>query len=466
MEWDRVKTRFEGMVTEDPMIFGAGDGAFGGSTIVEAMYHGHRAAYYMKAYLQGNAKPLPYRTPYRTRRVPICNDPDWELNLRIDQKFHGLGKKPVEFAEIESTYTAEEAKCEAARCFRCDAETGSGDYTVSSRESIFAMARLTPDDVEKQVSILDARLENRDNPFGEEHLPTLDDLVFLPANLSRLVIDPYREGCKTATNLGAIKSVKLDIPFTVAGFDDAPDEIRQAFAKSIAQHGAAYIGSRPIGEGAKWIQIVEDGAADANADGVLYRADEAIAAGKVPRAGNAQAAGLLVNSANLETAIPFALEQALDFLLLDSSNGLPGLRGELSGAPDIAIMKRAISQLRALNREEEIDLIYFGGLRTGTDGAKMLALGAKVLAIGSAAALSLGADISTGEPVYSANLSAQEREERSFNLLQAFTAESSMMARCTGKTNIQNLEPEDLRAITLVVSQAAGVPMAGSLNQH
>jgi len=80
---------------------------------------------------------------------------------------------------------------------------------------------------------------------------------------------------------------------------------------------------------------------------------------------------LLVNTDNLESAIPFALEQELDFLLLDSSNGLPGLRGELSGAPDIAIMRRAISQLRALNREEEIDLIYFGGLRTGTDGAKM-----------------------------------------------------------------------------------------------
>jgi isopentenyl diphosphate isomerase/L-lactate dehydrogenase-like FMN-dependent dehydrogenase len=96
----------------------------------------------------------------------------------------------------------------------------------------------------------------------------------------------------------------------------------------------------------------------------------------------------------------------------------------------------------------------------------MLALGAKALVIGSAAALSLGADISSGEPVFNANLSAQEREERSSNLLQAFTAESSMMARCTGKTNIQNLEPEDLRAITLTVSQAAGVPMAGSLNQH
>jgi NADPH-dependent glutamate synthase beta subunit-like oxidoreductase len=465
MDWDRVKTSFEGMVTEDPKIFAAGDGAFGGSTIVEAMLHGHRAAYYMKAYLEGNESPLPYRTPYRTRRVPICNDPDWELNPRVHQKFLGLGKTPIEFPEIESTYSAEQAKIEAARCFRCDAETGSGDYTVSSRESIFAMARITPDEVEKQVSILDKRLENRDNPFGEEHLPTLDDLVFLPANLSRLVIDPYREGCKTTTLLGAINSVKLDIPFTVTGLDNAPGEIRQSFAKSIVKHGAAYVGSKSIGEGAKWIQIV-NGSIDAEADGVLYRADEALAAAQVSRAAKSQPTGLLVNSANLQAAIPFALEQELDFLLLDSSNGLPGLSGELSGAPDLAILSHAVSQLRALNREEEIDLIYFGGLRTGTDGAKMLALGAKAVTIGVAAALALGADISSGEPVFNANLAAEEREERSSNLLQAFTAEASMMARCIGKTNVQNMEPEDLRAITLAVSHVAGVPMAGSLHQH
>jgi len=41
-----------------------------------------------------------------------------------------------------------------------------------------------------------------------------------------------------------------------------------------------------------------------------------------------------------------------------------------------------------------------------------------------------------------------------------------MMARCTGKTNVQNMEPEDMRSTTLAVAKAVGVPMAGSLNIH
>ena len=465
MDWDRVNTDLEGMTTADAKVFAAGDGAFGGSTIVEAMYQGHRAAYYMKAFLEGNDSPLPYRTPYRTRRVAICNDPDWEINPRVHQEFHGLGQVPIEFPEIESTYTAAEAKSEAARCFRCDAETGSADYTVSSRESIFAMARIEPGDTDRQASILDSRLENRVNPFDLAHLATLDDLVFLPANLSRLVIDPYREGCVTATKLGANRGLDLDIPFTVAGFDDAPNEIREAVAKSIEQHGAAYVGARPIGAGTRWIQIVSTGT-DAEADAVVFDADRAMADDTFSGGSASQPVGLLVNSANVRASVDFALERHLDFLLLDPGNGLPGLAGELAGAPDISILRRAVARLRELDREEEIDLVYFGGLRTGTDAAKALALGAIAVTVGAAMALALGADISGGNPLFDADLDAAEREQRSYNLLQAFTAEASMMARCTGKTNLQNLEPEDLRAITLIVSHAAGVPMAGSLHQH
>ncbi|MCP4491681.1 MAG: FAD-dependent oxidoreductase [Gammaproteobacteria bacterium] len=461
MEADRVKASYEGMVTDDPMVFAAGDGGFGGSTIVEATNHGHRAAYYIKAYLEGNQKPLSYQTPYRTRRVPICNDPLWEINPRLHQRFLGIGYNQHEFSEIEATYTAEQAKLEAARCFRCDAETGSADYTVRNREAIFAMSRILPEQTEEQATLLDIRLENRDNPFDDEHIATLDDLVFLPANLSRLVIDPYREDCKTRTEVGANNCTVLDIPFMVTGLDDAPAEIRQAYAKSIANAGAAYVGKLPLSN-TRWIQITGT-TADTMADAVAFDADAALAAGSVSAASLRQPIGLLVNNTNVEKAVDFGLKHKLDFLILDSSNGMPDLDAELSAPPELGIIKRAVTRLRELNSEEEIDLVYFGGLRTGTDAAKMLALGAIAVVIGTSAVLALGADISGGKPVYSADLSTEERELRSANLLQAFTSEASMMARCTGKTNVQNLEPEDLRTITLAASAALGIPVSGSL---
>ena len=159
LENDKVTTSWDSMRTADPQVFAAGDGAFGPSTIVNAMYHGHRAAYYVKAFLEGNESPLPYRTPFKTRRVPVAQDAEWEQWNRQEQEFHGLGERPVEFPEIESTYDDEAARREAARCYRCDAETGSADYSVRTREDIFVMARTRPDDGRKQRVLFSKRLD-------------------------------------------------------------------------------------------------------------------------------------------------------------------------------------------------------------------------------------------------------------------------------------------------------------------
>ena len=97
MNGDRVRTEFDTMRTDELNVFAAGDGAFGGSTIVVAMHHGQKVAYYIKAFLEGTRQPLPYRTPYRTRRVPVSQDPAWETVNRQDQVFHGLGEIPVKF---------------------------------------------------------------------------------------------------------------------------------------------------------------------------------------------------------------------------------------------------------------------------------------------------------------------------------------------------------------------------------
>ncbi len=35
------------------------------------------------------------------------------------------------------------------------------------------------------------------------------------------------------------------------------------------------------------------------------------------------------------------------------------------------------------------------------------------------------------------------------------------MARCTGKTDVHKLEPEDMRAITLATAAATAIPLVG-----
>ena len=271
---DRVHTEWDSMRTSDPMVFAAGDGAFGGSTLVMAMQHGQRAAYYLRHFLEGNRDPLPYRTPYRTRRVPVAQDLMWEKFPIQDPVFCGLGERPVEFPEIELTYDTNTARAEAARCYRCDAETGSADYSVQHREDIFSMARTDPRDAPKLKAMLDRRLRLRENPFPQERPACLDDLVFLPANLSRLVIDPYREACKIGWRLG--ERLALDIPFFVAGFDEASEELKVAVDRGVVAAGAAYLGATRPGPNAPWLQLCEPGrdAPSHDAAGVVYRVGE------------------------------------------------------------------------------------------------------------------------------------------------------------------------------------------------
>ena len=86
---------------------------------------------------------------------------------------------------------------------------------------------------------------------------SLDHLVFLPANLSRLVIDPYREACKIGWRLG--ERLALDIPFFVVGFDTASEELQVAVDSGMVAAGAAYLGATHPGPSAPWLQLCEPG---------------------------------------------------------------------------------------------------------------------------------------------------------------------------------------------------------------
>ena len=122
--------------------------------------------------------------------------------------------EPVAFPEIETHYDDEAARREAARCYRCDAETGSADYETCAREDIFVMARTKPQDAHQQA-VFTKRLAVSTSAHFHPEVATLDDIVFLPANLSRLVIDPYRDACRVETELS--DGLVLGSPFLATG---------------------------------------------------------------------------------------------------------------------------------------------------------------------------------------------------------------------------------------------------------
>jgi hypothetical protein len=450
------------MRTDDPKVFAAGDGAFGGSTIVMAMHHGQRAAYYVKAFLQGNQNPLPYRTPYRTRRVPVAQDIMWEKFPPQHPQFFGVGKNPTEFPEIESTYDWETARAEASRCYRCDAETGSPDYSVQHREDIFSMARTSPMDHAKLRGMLHKRMRARENPFPEQRPANLDDLVFLPANLSRLVIDPYREACNVAFRLAG--KLSLAHPFMVTGFDNAPREVRASVAAGTAAAEAYYLGCQRLSDAVQWVQLIPAGSSlrpDPAAAGAVFMYD----GGEVStpaRATPAQAIGFGVSSLDLlPRAIDASLSQELDFLLIDGSGGVTGDWPELTHTPSLELLRETIAILRGLNREEAFDLIYFGGVRSGTDAAKLVGMGANALVLGAAIGIAVGGVMTAEGLRFGSDYTDEDRSSATVNVIKASVGEASMMARCTGKTNLHNVEPEDLRAVTLATAQASGIPLVG-----
>jgi glutamate synthase (NADPH) small chain len=458
---DSVNTDFDSMRTKDPQVFAAGDGAFGGSTIVMAMHHGQKAAYYIKSFLDGRENPLPYRTPYRTRRVDVAQDIMWEKFPPHEPEFFGVGKNPVEFPEIEATYDWETAKNEAARCYRCDAETGSADYAVRHREDIFSMARTNPIDNAKHKSMLTKRLQPRENPYPEDRQASLDDLVFLPANLSRLVIDPYREACNIGIRIG--NKLDLPFPFHAAGFDNAPDEIKDSLGKGLANTNAIYIGQEPVSD-SRWLQLLSGtpSGASANAEGVIYQYSAALKPEDIKAMHNDQVLGLSIHSIDdLETAIPFALDNKLDLLLLDGTSIMHTPWPELKHNLNLNIVRDTVKILRSLKHEGDIDLFYFGGARSGTDGAKLIAMGCTTVVYGVSLGLAMGGQISDKHEIeFSSDRNDEDRVLATENLLKSAATEASMMARCTGKTNLHNLEPEDLRSVTLVTAKASNIPLA------
>ena len=190
-----------------------------------------------------------------------------------------------------------------------------------------------------------------------------------------------------------------------------------------------------------------------------------------------------------------AVKAGADVVVLDGMQGGTAATQDVFiehvGQPTLACIRPAVQALQDLGMHRKVQLIVSGGIRTGADVAKALALGADAVSIGTAALVALGendpkwaaeysklgttadayddwhegkdpAGITTQDPALMQRLDPVEAARRLRNYLAVLTLEAQTIARACGKSHVHNLEPEDLCALTIEAAAMAGVPLAGT----
>jgi glutamate synthase domain-containing protein 2 len=193
--------------------------------------------------------------------------------------------------------------------------------------------------------------------------------------------------------------------------------------------------------------------------------------------------------------VQLAVKAGADVIVLDGMQGGTAATQDVFiehvGIPTLAAIPLAVQALTEMGMHRKVQLIVSGGIRTGADVAKALALGADACSIGVAALIALGDNspefdaeyrklgaasgfyddwqagrdptgISTQEDELAARFDPVLGGRRLANYLRVLTLECQTLARACGKSHVHNLEPEDLVALTIEAAAMARVPLAGT----
>jgi glutamate synthase domain-containing protein 2 len=193
--------------------------------------------------------------------------------------------------------------------------------------------------------------------------------------------------------------------------------------------------------------------------------------------------------------VQLAVKAGADVIVVDGMQGGTAATQEVFiehvGIPTLPAVRLAVDALQELGMHRQVQLIVSGGVRSGADVAKALALGADAVSIGVAALIALGDNspdqdeqyrklgsaagfyddyqagldplgISTQDPQLASRFDPVVGGRRLANYLRVLTLETQTLARACGKSHVHNLEPEDLVALTVEAAAMARVPLAGT----
>lgn len=193
--------------------------------------------------------------------------------------------------------------------------------------------------------------------------------------------------------------------------------------------------------------------------------------------------------------VKLAVKAGADVIVLDGMEGgtaaTQSIFQEHTGIPTLPAIVQAVEALKESGVYGEVQLVVSGGIRSGPDVAKALALGADAASIGTASLIAMGCNkpvyiedyqklgtepyhchhchtglcpvgITTQDDELMARLPIESASTQVANYLQSLVMEVQSLARACGKSDVHNLEREDLVALTLEASAMAKLPLAGT----
>jgi len=188
---------------------------------------------------------------------------------------------------------------------------------------------------------------------------------------------------------------------------------------------------------------------------------------------------LKIGAGRVYEDVKIAAKVGVDGVVIDGMQGGTGAGPKIAidhlGMPTLAAIVQATRALEDMGVKDEVSLIVAGGVRDGADIAKALALGADAVYVGTGAMVAMGCTvclechkgecefgIGTQKPELRARLNVKLAAHRVANYFTAMTNELVILAKACGKSNVHNLEREDLRAVSLEACVMTGVPFIGS----